>query len=103
MQIEDYMILFLPSGVEIIGKVKFANAELVEIDNPAAIVMQDQGNGQIGVRFVPYAPYVESVAYSRGILGLAIPHHDMISKYKQHFEPDAIIVPNKDIITTIQG
>jgi len=100
----NYIILILMNGLEIIGKDPSGTGYLagsdsrIILENPAVVMTEPNETGNLRLTLVPYVPYVQSVSYPATSVGIAIPPQNIVDRYKQLFEPDAIYVPTKEII-----
>lgn len=75
------------NGEELIAEVFNHYDRHFELKNPANIMLQQTGNGQMGVGIAPYMPYaVGNVSlYKSAIAAEAEPEQSMINEYNRIF------------------
>ena len=75
------------NGEEIISEVFNVFSEHFELKNPANIMLQQTGNGQMGVGIAPYMPYADGNVslYKNAIAAEAEPEQSMINEYNRIF------------------
>lgn len=93
--------LKLISGEEIVAEVVHEDAGEIVIKNPLAIMIQRQPDGNLGIGFVPFAPYLPkdtSIPVSTEKTTFCIEVDDqMKNQYNVIF--GGIVAPPKNIIT----
>ena len=91
----------LISGEELLGEVVFENDEEITLKNVLCILLSRQQDGNLGIGFVPFAPYL-----TKGIsLDFKLDHlifakevdNQMANQYNSIF--GGIVVPPKTLIT----
>jgi len=77
----------LINGEELISEVFNTFGESFELKNPANIMLQQTGNGQMGVGIAPYMPYANGniSLYKGAIAAEAEPDQSMINEYNRIF------------------
>lgn len=77
----------LINGEELISEVFNTFGESFELKNPANIMLQQTGNGQMGVGIAPYMPYANGNVslYKGAIAAEAEPDQSMINEYNRIF------------------
>jgi hypothetical protein len=75
------------NGEEIIAEVVKETASHFELENPANIMLQQTGNGQMGVGIAPYMPYADGNVnlYVGAIAAEAKPEQSMVNEYNRIF------------------
>ena len=97
MTIKVYKLI---NGEEIITKVTGEEGDVISTENPATIVMQDQGGGRVGLGMAPYMPYIESKKVSiakSAIASYGVPDDKLVNEYNRIFG-SGIITPPKGLI-----
>jgi hypothetical protein len=77
----------LINGEELISEIFNVFADHFELKNPANIMLQQTGNGQMGVGIAPYMPYADGNVslYKSAIAAEADPEQSMINEYNRIF------------------
>ena len=75
------------NGEEIIAEVVKETASHFELENPANIMLQQTGNGQMGVGIAPYMPYVSGNVklFYVAIAASGTPEQSMVNEYNRIF------------------
>lgn len=75
------------NGEEIIAEGVHETVMYFELKNPANIMLQQTGNGQMGVGIAPYMPYATGNVklYKGAIAAEAEPEQSMINEYNRIF------------------
>jgi hypothetical protein len=83
----DVKVFKMINGEEIIAEVVKENVSYFELKNPANIMLQQTGNGQMGVGIAPYMPYATGNVklYVGAIASEAEPERSMINEYNRIF------------------
>lgn len=93
--------LKLVSGEELVAEVTFEDENAIVIKNPLAIMIQRTPDGNLGIGFVPFAPYLPkdtSIELKVEKTTFCIEVDDqMKNQYNQIF--GGIVTPPKNIIT----
>jgi hypothetical protein len=91
----DVKVFKMINGEEIIAKVTSGSEVGYFLDDPANIMLQQTGNGQMGVGIAPYMPYVEGkvFVYKSAIAAEGIPEQNMINEYNRIFGAGIQIAP----------
>jgi hypothetical protein len=74
------------SGEEVIAKQIQETQTIYKVENPASIMMTDQGNGTVGVGIAPFMPYSEdrTVEINRmAVAASANPAVEMLNEYNR--------------------
>jgi hypothetical protein len=58
----EVTVLKLVSGEEVIGKVEEQNDEYIVLGNARSLMMQQTGDGQVGLGMVPFMPSADNPA-----------------------------------------
>ncbi len=85
----------LINGEELISEVFNHYSDYFELKNPANIMLQQTGNGQMGVGIAPYMPYASGNVnlYKNAIAAEAEPDQSMINEYNRIFGSGIEIAP----------
>jgi hypothetical protein len=85
----------LINGEELISEVFNTYPDNYELKNPANIMLQQTGNGQMGVGIAPYMPYADGNVelYKSAIAAEAVPEQSMINEYNRIFGAGIEIAP----------
>lgn len=85
----------LINGEELISEVFNVYDKHFELKNPANIMLQQTGNGQMGVGIAPYMPYADGNVslYKGAIAAEAEPEQKMVNEYNRIFGAGIEIVP----------
>lgn len=77
----------LINGEELISEVFNVYDKHFELKNPANIMLQQTGNGQMGVGIAPYMPYADGNVrlYKGAIAAEAEPEQKMVNEYNRIF------------------
>ena len=92
MNIKVYKLI---SGEEIIAEVFSVLAEVIDLKNPATIVIQQTQKG-MGVGLAPYMPYAEDervMLHKSAIASEATPATNMVNEYSRIFGSCIQIAP----------
>ena len=91
----DVKVFKMINGEEIIAEVVKENVSYFELKNPANIMLQQTGNGQMGVGIAPYMPYASGNInlYKNAIAAEADPDQSMVNEYNRIFGAGIQIVP----------
>lgn len=90
------------SGEEVIAKMLKPTDRGWEVDMPMSIMMQDQGNGTVGVGIAPFMPYAAEKKVeinASAVAAHATPADEMLAEYRRITGDDGgLVLPKQKII-----
>ena len=91
----DIKVFKMINGEEIISKVTSGSEKGYFLEDPATIMLQQTGNGQMGVGIAPYMPYVAGKVFMNmsAIAAEGIPEDNMQKEYNRIFGVGIEIAP----------
>lgn len=94
MKAGSIVVFKITSGEEIIGEVFNPLGEVVEIKNPAVVMMQRTEQG-VGIALMPYLPYCDgNISFYRNcIVAEGEPSQNMINEYNRIYGAGIQVAP----------
>lgn len=94
MKAGSIVVFKITSGEEIIGEVFNPLGEVVEIKNPAVVMMQRTEQG-VGIALMPYLPYCDGNIsfYRNSIVAQGEPSQNMINEYNRIYGAGIQVAP----------
>lgn len=92
----DIKVFKMISGEEVIAQLVEKTADGFLVDEPASIMMHDQGGGRVGVGIAPFMPYAKErkvTINQTAVAAWATPADEMIQEYNRIFGAGIQIAP----------